>query len=158
VRNLFLFEGDGYLKFWASEALRCFINGLGTESSRTIWSVFSPGLINGIISTYNCALIFFLVFLIPNRFSPVTIAITVMNVRIIAAIIFNQYTTPITLEALQWKYYLIHTGWLVFELGYVYLYVVETRGAPPCGTNLADNSGRRPSDSKALVISKCLSM
>ncbi|CAE6458723.1 unnamed protein product [Rhizoctonia solani] len=51
-----------------------------------------------------------------------------MNLCVLAAIIFNQYTNPIALDALQWKYYLVYTCWLVFELAYMYMFVVETKG------------------------------
>ncbi|CAE7233119.1 unnamed protein product [Rhizoctonia solani] len=51
-----------------------------------------------------------------------------MNLSVLAAIIFNQYTNPIALDALQWKYYLVYTCWLVFELGYMYMFAVETKG------------------------------
>ncbi|KAH7338561.1 general substrate transporter [Rhizoctonia solani] len=51
-----------------------------------------------------------------------------MNLSVLAAIIFNQYTNPIALDALQWRYYLVYTCWLVFELGYMYMFVIETKG------------------------------
>ncbi|KAG8741103.1 hypothetical protein FRC10_003316 [Ceratobasidium sp. 414] len=44
-----------------------------------------------------------------------------------SALIFNQYTNPIALEALKYKYYLIYTIWLIFELVFVYFFAVETR-------------------------------
>lgn len=51
-----------------------------------------------------------------------------MNFSVMGAIIFNQYTNPIALDALKWKYYLIYTIWLVFELVYVWLWATETKG------------------------------
>ncbi|KAG8822093.1 hypothetical protein FRB91_005376 [Serendipita sp. 411] len=51
-----------------------------------------------------------------------------MNFSVMGAIIFNQYTNPIALGKLKWKYYLIYTIWLVFELGYVWLWALETKG------------------------------
>ncbi|CEL56221.1 Lactose permease OS=Kluyveromyces lactis (strain ATCC 8585 / CBS 2359 / DSM 70799 / NBRC 1267 / NRRL Y-1140 / WM37) GN=LAC12 PE=3 SV=1 [Rhizoctonia solani AG-1 IB] len=50
-----------------------------------------------------------------------------MYLFVTAALIFNQYTNPIALEALKWKYYLIYTVWLVFELVFIYFFAVETR-------------------------------
>ncbi|KAG8725559.1 hypothetical protein FRC09_011286 [Ceratobasidium sp. 395] len=44
------------------------------------------------------------------------------------ALIFNQYTNPIALEVLKYKYYLIYTIFLVFELIFVYFFAVETKG------------------------------
>ncbi|KAJ1302471.1 hypothetical protein OPQ81_002789 [Rhizoctonia solani] len=54
--------------------------------------------------------------------------LALMNLGVLAAIIFNQYTNPIALDALQWKYYLIYTIWLAFELAYIYFFAVETKG------------------------------
>ncbi|CAE6430070.1 unnamed protein product [Rhizoctonia solani] len=51
-----------------------------------------------------------------------------MNISVMGAIIFNQYTNPIALDALQWKYYLVYSCWLVFELAYMYMFAVETKG------------------------------
>ncbi|KAG8707207.1 hypothetical protein FRC08_000640 [Ceratobasidium sp. 394] len=51
-----------------------------------------------------------------------------MNLGVLAAIVFNQYTNPIALDALQWKYYLVYTVWLAFELVYIWLFAVETKG------------------------------
>jgi len=54
--------------------------------------------------------------------------LAVMNFSVMAAIIFNQYTNPIALDALKWKYYLIYTIWLGFEFLYICLSVIETKG------------------------------
>ncbi|KAG9083020.1 hypothetical protein FS749_006366 [Ceratobasidium sp. UAMH 11750] len=52
----------------------------------------------------------------------------VMNVSVTASLVFNQYVNPIALDALHWKYYIVYVAWLVFELGFIYLYAVETKG------------------------------
>lgn len=70
--------------------------------------------------------------------------LALMNLGVLAAIIFNQYTNPIALDALQWRCkcilydkwtrtdcfldYLIYTVWLMFELGFIYFFAVETKG------------------------------
>ncbi|KZW02872.1 hypothetical protein EXIGLDRAFT_375238 [Exidia glandulosa HHB12029] len=54
--------------------------------------------------------------------------LSVMNLTVLAAIIFGQYVNPIALQAIQWKYYLVYAIWIWFELSYVYLFVVETKG------------------------------
>ncbi|KAI0318860.1 general substrate transporter [Amylostereum chailletii] len=52
---------------------------------------------------------------------------TVFNFTISAALIFNQYINPIALKALQWKYYLVYLCWLVFEMVFVFLFIIETK-------------------------------
>ncbi|KAG9104819.1 hypothetical protein FRC06_008049, partial [Ceratobasidium sp. 370] len=53
--------------------------------------------------------------------------LAIVYLTVISALIFNQYTDPIALEALKYKYYLIFTIWLIFELVFVYFFAVETR-------------------------------
>ncbi|EUC55697.1 sugar porter (SP) family MFS transporter [Rhizoctonia solani AG-3 Rhs1AP] len=53
--------------------------------------------------------------------------LAMMYFCVTSALIFNQYTNPVALEALKWKYYLIYTVWLVFELIFIYFFAVETR-------------------------------
>ncbi|KIM33341.1 hypothetical protein M408DRAFT_153058 [Serendipita vermifera MAFF 305830] len=54
--------------------------------------------------------------------------LAVMNFSVMGAIIFNQYTNPIALDALKWKYYLIYSCWLIFEFVYIWLWAAETKG------------------------------
>jgi hypothetical protein len=54
--------------------------------------------------------------------------LAVMNFSVMAAIIFNQYTNPIALDALKWKYYLVYTCWLMFEFAFIWLWATETKG------------------------------
>ncbi|KAF8578073.1 general substrate transporter [Ramaria rubella] len=50
---------------------------------------------------------------------------TVYYFAISLSFIFNQYANPIALEKLQWKYYIVFCVWLVFELAFVVLFVIE---------------------------------
>lgn len=54
--------------------------------------------------------------------------LTVYYFAISLSFIFNQYANPIALEKLLWKYYIVFCCWLVFELVFVVLFVVETKG------------------------------
>ncbi|KAL6249767.1 hypothetical protein RBB50_003622 [Rhinocladiella similis] len=53
-----------------------------------------------------------------------------MNFFVQAALVFNQYINPIGLAHLQprWRFYSIYCGWLFFELVFVVIFFVETRG------------------------------
>ena len=44
-----------------------------------------------------------------------------------ASLVFNQYINPVALAAMGWKYYIVYCAWIGFELGYVYLFLIETR-------------------------------
>ncbi|KAJ8489580.1 hypothetical protein ONZ45_g13527 [Pleurotus djamor] len=52
---------------------------------------------------------------------------TVLSFVVSLALIFNQYVNPIALEKLQWKYYIVYVGWLVFELIFLCVFIVETK-------------------------------
>jgi len=54
--------------------------------------------------------------------------LTVYYFSISLSFIFNQYANPIALERIAWKYYIVFCCWLVFELVFVILFVVETKG------------------------------
>lgn len=41
---------------------------------------------------------------------------------------FNAFVNPWALDAIGWKYYLVYCGWLVLELVFVMVFIIETRG------------------------------
>ncbi|KZV62742.1 hexose transporter [Peniophora sp. CONT] len=54
--------------------------------------------------------------------------LVLFNFVVTCALVFNQYVNPIALEAITWKYYIVYCCWLLFELAYVYIFIVETKG------------------------------
>ncbi|KAG8875075.1 hypothetical protein FRB97_005409 [Tulasnella sp. 331] len=52
---------------------------------------------------------------------------TVFNFAISLSLIFNQYANPIALTALAWKYYIVYCVFLVFELIFMFFFIVETK-------------------------------
>ncbi|KAI8943343.1 hypothetical protein NX059_001360 [Plenodomus lindquistii] len=55
--------------------------------------------------------------------------LTLYNLFVSSALIFNQYANPIALEAIGWKYYLVYDVWLFVELLIIYFLFVETSGS-----------------------------
>ncbi|KAG8818925.1 hypothetical protein FRC18_012268 [Serendipita sp. 400] len=53
---------------------------------------------------------------------------SMMHLTIGIGITTNQFVNPIALKALEWKLYIVYCCWLVFELVYIFLYLVETKG------------------------------
>jgi hypothetical protein len=43
------------------------------------------------------------------------------------ALWFNQYVNPIALEAIGWRYYIVYTVWIAFELFVVWKWFIETK-------------------------------
>ncbi|KAI0031002.1 hexose transporter [Vararia minispora EC-137] len=54
--------------------------------------------------------------------------LTLLNFTVSCALVFNQYVNPIALAHIQWRYYIVYCGWLVFELAYCYIFIIETKG------------------------------
>ncbi|KAI0367738.1 general substrate transporter [Pilatotrama ljubarskyi] len=52
----------------------------------------------------------------------------VMNLVVSLTLAFNQFVNPWALDALGWKYYLVYCGWLIIELVFVVVYIIETKG------------------------------
>ncbi|KAG6820962.1 hypothetical protein H0H93_009198 [Arthromyces matolae] len=52
----------------------------------------------------------------------------VMNLTVMLTIAFNQFINPVAIEAIGWWYYLVYCGWLIFELVFVVIFVIETKG------------------------------
>jgi len=51
----------------------------------------------------------------------------IMNMTVFLSLAFNQFVNPKALDALHWKYYLMYSGFLVFELFFVVTFLVETK-------------------------------
>lgn len=72
-----------------------------------------------------------LVYSYPVEFLPYPIRAKGMSVLMLfgkGAALVNAYVSPIGLQAIGWKYYLVYVGWLVIEVIMVYLVFVETKG------------------------------
>ena len=52
----------------------------------------------------------------------------VFNFAIDLSLIFNQYVNPIALDKLGWKYYIVYCVWLAFEFGFIWFFMLETKG------------------------------
>jgi MFS family permease len=51
-----------------------------------------------------------------------------MNLVVSLSLALNQLVDPWALDVIGWRYYLVYCGWLCFELAFVVLFIVETRG------------------------------
>jgi len=50
------------------------------------------------------------------------------NLAIMLTSAFNQFINPWAISAIGWWYYIVYCAWLVIELIFVLIYVVETKG------------------------------
>jgi hypothetical protein len=54
--------------------------------------------------------------------------LAIMNFSAYLSNTFNVFVNPWALDAIGWKYYLVYCGWLVLELAFVMMFIVETKG------------------------------
>jgi len=53
---------------------------------------------------------------------------TMMNLTICIGVTTNQFVNPIAIGKLGWKLYIVYCAFLAFQLGYIYFFLVETKG------------------------------
>lgn len=52
----------------------------------------------------------------------------VMNLAVMLTSAFNQFINPWAIDAIGWRYYIAYCAWLIIELVFVIVFVVETKG------------------------------
>jgi len=67
-----------------------------------------------------------------------------MNLTVSLALAVNQFVDPWAFDQIGWKYYVVYCGWLCFELVFVMLFTVETRGKSPEEIAVFFDGERRP--------------
>ncbi|KIJ45398.1 hypothetical protein M422DRAFT_166811 [Sphaerobolus stellatus SS14] len=126
-RPLFLISTAGMLLSWTLETIlfslysqtgdpklaHAFIAAIDKHMLTTFQIAYSP-----LIVTYT-------VEILPYELR--SKGLTLFNFTISLALIFNQYLNPIALKAITWKYYTVYIAWLTFELGFIYIFLIETK-------------------------------
>jgi len=75
---------------------------------------------------YSPLLVAYTVEILPYQIRAKGIAL--MNLCVSASLVFNQYINPIAQRHIGWKYYIVYVVWLMFELVFIYFFLVETKG------------------------------
>ncbi|KAF9238490.1 hypothetical protein BU15DRAFT_75185 [Melanogaster broomeanus] len=70
----------------------------------------------------------------------------ITNMVLWSTVAFNEFVNPWALNALGWKYYLVYCGWLVIELIFVLLFVIETKGRTLEETSALFDGEKLPQD------------
>ncbi|KAF8591697.1 general substrate transporter [Ramaria rubella] len=126
-RKLFLTSTSTMLTFWAllTVALSLYSQN-NNEVAAYVFVAFIFLYTSGYAIAYTPLIVSYTLEILPFHLRARGFA--VFNFSISLSVIFNQYINPILLEKLGWKYYLVYVCWLVFELVFVYLYIIETKG------------------------------
>ncbi|KAF8501644.1 general substrate transporter [Russula emetica] len=121
------------------------VSSAGMLTSFSVWSLtMSLFHTNSITVAANVTIPFIFVFYLFYNvaYTPMLVAYTLeilpfairakgfalMNLTVSLSQAFNQFVDPWALDAIGWKYYLVYCAWLFFELVFVVLFIVETRG------------------------------
>ncbi|KAG8955076.1 hypothetical protein FRC04_009533 [Tulasnella sp. 424] len=126
-RKLFLISNAGMLLVFVGWTVTSAVfqeTGSKAAGSATIAMIFIFFALYDI--AYTPLLIAYTIEILPFKIRAKGFA--AMSFTVTLGLIFNQYVNPVALEKLGWKYYLIYVGWLVFELGFIWLYLLETKG------------------------------
>jgi len=75
----------------------------------------------------------------------------VVNLTVSLALALNQFVDPWAFNQIGWKYYIVYCGWLAFELLFVMLLAVETRGKTPEEIAVIFDGERKPDDLPHVV-------
>jgi sugar porter (SP) family MFS transporter len=125
-RTLFISSNIGMLIFFCMQTIcsaRYAISGSTAAANSVIAAIF---LYYGSYDiAYTPLIVSYTVEILPYHLRAK--GFTVFNFAISLSLIFNQYANPIALDALGWKYYLVYCVWLAFELGFILLFLVETK-------------------------------
>jgi len=126
-RALFLISNTGMLlafALWALTTSLAHTPSMGGAAKATIPLIFVFYLFYNL--AYTPMLITYTLEILPYAIRAKGFAL--MNLVVSLAVALNQAVDPWALNAIGWKYYLFYCGWLGFELVFVVLYIVETRG------------------------------
>lgn len=52
------------------------------------------------------------------------------NITLMLTVAFNQFVNPWALASIGWQYYIVYCAWLIVELAFVAIFIVETKGRP----------------------------
>ncbi|KAK7041446.1 hypothetical protein VNI00_009312 [Paramarasmius palmivorus] len=126
-RLLFITSAAGMLLFWTAQTI-CFAQSEITHKSEAGYALIAFMFL--FFAAYDLAftplIVSYTVEILPYALRAK--GFNVFNFAISLSLIFNQYVNPVALDAIVWKYYIVYCCWLVFELVYVYLFVLETKG------------------------------
>ncbi|KAF9003948.1 hypothetical protein BDQ17DRAFT_1424917 [Cyathus striatus] len=87
-------------------------------------------------------LIFFFYFFYDIAYTPMLVAYTleilpykirakgfaVMNLTVMLTSAFNQFVNPWAIDAIGWWYYIVYCAWLIIELVFIVVFIIETKG------------------------------
>ncbi|EJT99118.1 hexose transporter [Dacryopinax primogenitus] len=125
-RLLFLLSNSGILVFFTLQTIgiaRYNTDGSSAAGNAVIAFIF---LFYGFYDlAYTPLIVSYTVEILPYQLRAK--GFTLFNFMVSLALIFNQYVNPVALDAIGWKYYIVYDCFLLFQLVYIWFFLVETK-------------------------------
>ncbi|KIK10058.1 hypothetical protein K443DRAFT_81386 [Laccaria amethystina LaAM-08-1] len=130
---------------WAGRRTLFIVSNSGMLISFSAWTI-STALYNTLhtpaAGIATIPLIFIFYFFYDIAYTPMVVAYTleilpyrvrakgfaIMNITLMLTVAFNQFVNPWALAAIGWQYYIVYCAWLIVELAFVAIFIVETKG------------------------------
>ncbi|GJJ08027.1 hypothetical protein Clacol_002234 [Clathrus columnatus] len=125
-RKLFLISTGGMLIFWTLETVCFFLSSVHGNVAAAHTFIAMIALFGTFYAlAYSPLIVTYTIEILPYELR--SRGFTFFNFVICLSLVFNQYVNPIALKALGWKYYTVYIAWLVFEVTFIYFYLIETK-------------------------------
>ncbi|KAJ3567404.1 hypothetical protein NP233_g6387 [Leucocoprinus birnbaumii] len=146
-RTLFIISNTGMLITFSAWTISAALyntmkNAAAARGSPFFWTASLAQNVLTISRLATVPLIFLFYFFYDIAYTPMLVAYTLeilpykvrakgfalMNLAVMLTSAFNQFINPWAIDAIGWWYYIAYCAWLVVELIFVVVYVVETKG------------------------------
>jgi len=143
-RTLFMVSNAGMLIAFAVLTLNSslFYSGIVAGAHATIPIIFFIHLFYNL--AYTPVLVTYTLEILP--FAIRAKGFAVVNLTVSVALALNQFVDPWAFDRMGWRYYIVYCGWLAFELVFVMLFTVETRGKTPEEIAVFFDGERKPNN------------
>lgn len=145
IFNFLVAASAAMLVDWVGRRTLFIISNAGMLVTFCAWTISAAlynTMKNAAAARATVPLIFLFYFFYDIAYTPMLVAYTleilpykvrakgfaIMNLAVMLTSAFNQFINPWAIDAIGWWYYIAYCAWLVIELIFVVVYVVETKG------------------------------
>ncbi|TFK40369.1 general substrate transporter [Crucibulum laeve] len=167
VFNFVIAASAAMLVDWTGRRTLFIISNAGMLVAFSAWTISNAlynTLGNSAAAKATIPLIFLFYFFYDIAYTPMLVAYTleilpykirakgfaVMNLTVMLTSAFNQFINPWAIDAIGWWYYIVYCAWLIIELVFVVVYIIETRGRTLEETAALFDGDEQPQDLVAM--------
>jgi len=145
IFNLVMAISASLLVDWVGRRKLFLTSNTGMLFSFSAWTITNAlyvNLQNTAAAKATIPLIFIFYFFYDIAYTPLLVTYTLeilpykirakgfalMNLVTMLTVAFNQFINPVAIDGIGWRYYVVYCGWLIIELVFVVVFLVETKG------------------------------